>query len=539
MAPADVIASLRPGDRVFTLIDFDHQNGRIRKGDAGIVNTLGCPQPDRISADFPNFPRLCIHVTEFRLEVADDARTCPAHGGPGCGEADAVEDADQRCVGWRQTGGCTPGGPREPAGDKPCGVEIPADSSGFCECGGGRHAREASCGHQTFTCDAECRRVRRYTCVGWRRTGGCSADGHREPAGDLPCDRLVDPSMSGFCECGDGRLVRKAGCEHGTLTTEPFTCREECRKESDFYEDMGIDTSADEQVVKQAWRRLSKRYHPDKTRNDATAGARFAVAREAYDILVDPVMRAVYDSAGLAALEEARRNKLEKGGDAQASVEVDLDQLYNGAEINAKAQRKVICRGCADSQSKRCKLCREPCANEIGFVNVQFGHMIMKQQREVPSKERCRNEDVTLTLQLERGMRDGDTLTFKGKGEQKPKKIPGDYVLTLRQRKHAVFRRSGLDLHTDMNISLKEALLGFERSIRHMDGRDVFISYTGVTKPGATIRVDGEGMPQRGDSTADWGSLFVSFTVVMPEEGQLKPEMRNWLNMRLPDLPSQ
>merc|ERR1712224_960629 len=101
----------------------------------------------------------------------------------------------------------------------------------------------------------------------------------------------------------------------------------------------------------------------------------------------------------------------------------------------------------------------------------------------------CRIEDATLTLQVERGMSDGDQLTFKGLGEQQPQKLPGDVVLTLRQRKHPVFDRSDQDLHMEATISLKEALLGFERQITHLDDRRVTIGYAGVSSPGGSITV--------------------------------------------------
>eukprot|EP01065_Artemidia_motanka_P045364 TRINITY_DN6644_c0_g1_i1.p1 TRINITY_DN6644_c0_g1~~TRINITY_DN6644_c0_g1_i1.p1 ORF type:complete len:694 (+),score=198.91 TRINITY_DN6644_c0_g1_i1:139-2220(+) len=61
------------------------------------------------------------------------------------------------CVKWRQTGGCSPNGEREPAKDLPCSARVPAEASGYCECGGGRRVAESGCGHAPFACEQRCR----------------------------------------------------------------------------------------------------------------------------------------------------------------------------------------------------------------------------------------------------------------------------------------------------------------------------------------------------------------------------------------------
>lgn len=73
-------------------------------------------------------------------------------------------------------------------------------------------------------------------------------------------------------------------------------------------------------------------------------------------------------------------------------------------------------------------------------------------------------------------MNDGDKVVFKGQSEQGFQFFPGDVILTLRQMGHSLFKRDGNDLRMDMKISLKEAILGFEKTIRHLDGRNVEIS---------------------------------------------------------------
>merc|ERR1719491_166131 len=113
----------------------------------------------------------------------------------------------------------------------------------------------------------------------------------------------------------------------------------------------------------------------------------------------------------------------------------------------------------------------------------------------------------------------GDAVVFKSAGEQQPKKIPGDVVLTIRDRKHKVFRRVGVDLNLEVEITLREALLGWERSILHLDGREITFGHDGVTTPLAIMKIEGEGMPHKGDPT-NHGNMIVKCIVTMPEDGR-------------------
>jgi DnaJ-class molecular chaperone len=446
--------------------------------------------------------------------------SCPAGGGPGC--IDAIVEEDLKCIKWRQTGGCNPNGPREKHGDKACSEVIPTGSSGFCQCGnvkkGTRRAREVTCDHRPFSCHTECLQLRRYMCLGWRQTGGCNADGEREPNLDQPCDKQIDATMSGFCECGDGRIIRKPGCKHGEFM-EPFTCKDECAAEADLYEELGVDSGASEKDIKQAFRKLSLKYHPDKTRNDEVLTARFQAIREAYEIISAQDQRALYDAAGLKMVFEARNNRIEKGGAMNGQVHVSLEGMYNGEEIVTSVQRKVICRGCKEKHTPRCQKCNQRCADELETRDVRMGPMIMKQQVQVPSQQKCRVEDMKLTVPVERGMSPGDTIVFKSMGEQQPNKVPGDVVLTLKERKHKVFSRVGVDLHMQVEITLREALLGWERTFAHLDGRQITVGHDGVTTPFALMKIEGEGMPHRGDPTST-GSMIIKCKIIMPEDGR-------------------
>jgi hypothetical protein len=181
--------------------------------------------------------------------------TCanPASPAPGqeqtAAEADPLLEQSYRCLGWRQTHGCDANGRRDLGGDRECDAEVPSGASGFCECigavdGARRRVRLSSCDHMAFSCAAECSRAKHYACDGWRQTGNCSADGPREPALDLPCDRAVPAGFSGFCECGGGarKVARAPGCN--AADDEPAKCASVCVRGESLYEIFGLHDGA-------------------------------------------------------------------------------------------------------------------------------------------------------------------------------------------------------------------------------------------------------------------------------------------------------
>lgn len=77
-------------------------------------------------------------------------------------------------------------------------------------------------------------------------------------------------------------------------------------------------------------------------------------------------------------------------------------------------------------------------------------------------------------------MRDGQKITFHGEGDQEPGLEPGDVIIVLDQKEHAIFQRQGDDLVMKMNLKLVEALCGFKKTVETLDSRLLVIS----TQPG-------------------------------------------------------
>lgn len=92
----------------------------------------------------------------------------------------------------------------------------------------------------------------------------------------------------------------------------------------------------------------------------------------------------------------------------------------------------------------------------------------------------------------------------------------GDVVFTINTANHPIFERRGNDLHTQMKISLIEALVGFSKSIEHLDQTHVKIARTGVTQFGFVETINGAGMPFI-DNHDQFGDMFVEYIVEFPQ----------------------
>ena len=453
------------------------------------------------------------------------------------------------CVGWRQTHGCDPDGRRDHKLELACSAPVPSGASGYCVCTGAtdgaiKRVRLSTCDHPEFTCAAECARASHYDCDGWRQTGNCTADGPREDSRDLACNVVVPAGVSGFCECGGGarRVPRPSGCSAEDLGGVEGTCGAVCARGESLYEMLGIAEGKDasDGAIKQAFRRLSLKLHPDKQRTQESkeaASVRFSEVRIAYDVLSDPDAKILYDMHGHAAAKE--KASKQKEGDNHVEMSVTLAEVFTGKQKEMTISRRVVCKGCSASSggSKResCRRCGE-CPNEVKQVNVQVAPgFVIPQQQEVKSEERCEQRRYVLDPFIPKGTRDGDTITFARAGEQRPGRIPGDVVVKLKVQKDKWFKRSGKDLHTELAISLKEALLGFTATITHLDGHTVQIKRTGVTKPNMILQIRDEGITRTdadGVQQGEPGSLFVKIVVNFPDS--LGEEAKDWAAKVLP-----
>lgn len=233
-----------------------------------------------------------------------------------------------------------------------------------------------------------------------------------------------------------------------------------------------------------------------------------------------------------------------------------LEEIYNGSTRKLGLQKNVICDKCEGYGGRKGAL--EKCSNCKGRgvqVKVQqIGPGMIQQIQSMcadcqgqgekfNSKDRCKNcngrkverKKKVLEVHIDKGMRDGQKITFSGEGDQEPGLEPGDVIIVLDQKDHAVFQRKDDDLIMKMKLKLAEALCGFKKTIHTLDDRMLIIS----SQPGEVIKhndlkcVQNEGMPIYRDPY-EKGQLMINFQVEFPEKDWLPEHLMYQLERLLP-----
>ncbi|GAA6013123.1 hypothetical protein JCM8202_003028 [Rhodotorula sphaerocarpa] len=338
----------------------------------------------------------------------------------------------------------------------------------------------------------------------------------------------------------------------------------------DFYQVLGVDRQCSDKDLKRAYRKLSKQYHPDK--NDSDEGkAQFLDVSRAYEVLSDPEQRKTYDRFGEEGLKQREHGgggggdpfdifrqafgfgggggggaQQRRGQNMLAEIEVDLKAMYEGDSMKFSISRKQICERCDGTGAKSAKdivTCTACEGRGIRLVRHQLGPGIFQQMQ--MHCDRCggRGQSIKhvcpackghrivdtqsdLNLHIDRGMPEGAEVVFEGEADETPDYEAGDVIVRVRSKKtQGGFVRKESNLYWKEPISVAEALLGFRHTVKGLDGHDIVLARTGVTQPGYTDVVAGEGMPIY--HLTGQGNLFVEYQVVLPPA--LTPKQREAL----------
>jgi DnaJ homolog subfamily B member 11 len=123
-------------------------------------------------------------------------------------------------------------------------------------------------------------------------------------------------------------------------------------------------------------------------------------------------------------------------------------------------------------------------------------------------------EEIQLSVDVPAGMHHGEEIKFEGVADELVGHLAGDLIFTIQQIPHPYFVRHGDDIHTAIDISLRDSLLGFVRTLEHLDGHAVVVDKKDVSYCGEVFTVRGEGMPKRG--TKARGDMHITLQIVFP-----------------------
>ena len=131
-------------------------------------------------------------------------------------------------------------------------------------------------------------------------------------------------------------------------------------------------------------------------------------------------------------------------------------------------------------------------------------------------------EQTTIDLSIEKGMSHGQEIRFAGKSEERPGHETGDLIAVIKQENHKYFEREGDNLRTAVDLNLKQALLGFDLNIEHLDKELVNLKHLDEVSQHHQVRkYKGKGMPKynrRGRGRDKYGDMFIEYRVQMPDK---------------------
>jgi len=319
----------------------------------------------------------------------------------------------------------------------------------------------------------------------------------------------------------------------------------------DYYQILGVSRNASEKEIKQAYRRLARKHHPDLNPGDKSAEAKFKEINAAYEVLSKPEKRKKYDQFGeqweyadqfaksggqgrvrwdfgrggttfeygdLSGFGDifsslfgdsgmgSRMRGPRRGQDIESPIEVTLEEAYHGSTRVIQLQTGEPCTACGGTGRVGNRVCT--------ICNGAGGKVIPKR----------------LEVKIPAGVRDGSRIRIAGEGGSgRAGGNKGDLYLVAKVLPHKLFERKGDDLYTEVSVPLATAILGGEVGLPTLNG-NISLKVPPETQNGKVFRLAGKGMPQLGNNK--YGNMFAKVKVVLPtnlteEERKLFERLRS------------
>jgi curved DNA-binding protein len=302
----------------------------------------------------------------------------------------------------------------------------------------------------------------------------------------------------------------------------------------DYYATLGVSKTASEKEIKQAFRKLARKHHPDVNPGNKVAEAKFKEINEAYEVLGDPEKRKKYDELGAnwRMYEQQARSGGQPGGawgpapgGARASYRTmtpeEMEDLFGDSNPFSDFFTTFFGGGDAGfggaSGTREARGARgrrragRDVENEIELALEDAYHGATR-RLVLRHDGQAKHVDVRIPA----GVSDGSRVRVSGEGEQGVGGAEsGNLYLRVRLAPHPVFERKGRDLYVKSAVPLTTAVLGGEASVQTLSGKPARLRIPPLTQNGQLFRLKGYGMPAVGKSE-DTGDLYARIDVQLP-----------------------
>ncbi|SDC94199.1 DnaJ C-terminal domain-containing protein [Williamwhitmania taraxaci] len=273
----------------------------------------------------------------------------------------------------------------------------------------------------------------------------------------------------------------------------------------DYYKILGIDKKATDKEIKNAYRKLARKHHPDLNPNDKDAKMNFQQINEANEVLSDPVKRKKYDQYGKdwqhadqfeSAGQRQQQASHQRSGSSGSQFSGDFSGFFEsmfGGSPNAGRSRQMQYRG-------------EDYNAEIS-LNLLDAYETHKQTLTV------NGSNIRITIPA--GIENGQIIKIAGHGGDGNNGGPnGDLYITFKIADHLVFKRLGHNLYMNVDVDLYAAVLGGEITINTISGK-VKLNVKAGTQSGSKVKLSGKGFPVY-KSKGQFGDLYVTYAIKIP-----------------------
>lgn len=254
-----------------------------------------------------------------------------------------------------------------------------------------------------------------------------------------------------------------------------------------YYEILGVTRSASADEIKQSYRRLAMKYHPDRNGGDDT---KFKEIQVAYDVLSDPAKRQAYDNPQ---------------PQFDQSIPPGFEQMFKHFGINMQFGGFEDLFGFRQPQKNKTINLETILTLEDAYLGKELMANIT-----LPS-----GNDQLVNIKIPPGIEDGNTLRLSGMGDDRIQNAPrGDLHLTVRIKPHEKFTRNNDDLMCDLNLSVWDALLGKNIYVQTIEGKNLEVKIQAGIQHDQILGITGFGMPNI--QTGQKGRLLLKIKIVIP-----------------------
>lgn len=309
----------------------------------------------------------------------------------------------------------------------------------------------------------------------------------------------------------------------------------------DPYSVLGLSKSATDAEIKAAYRRLAKKYHPDRNAGDVKAKERFAELGAAYEILGDKNKRRRFDRGEMDASGDPRY------AGAGYSERSGFGSDFGGFSFGFGGDRggssfrtwrsegpggvddilREFMGGVGGDARERVRTGPWSSATERG-ADIEVSVSLQLEDLAGDGKVRVTlPTGKTVDIQVPPGAESGQQVRLRGQGAPSPTgSLNGDAIVTLEIAAHPLFRRDGTDLRLELPVTLHDAVLGAKVRCPTLDG-SVNITVPEWTSSGRTLRLKGKGLPTKSGGRGD---LLVTLRIALPDQPdpELSALMQKW-----------